>query len=112
MNFCTLVNSGFDSHRFQYMQKAHTHRVNIRYIEENDYNVSKIELILNKANVYVFQRSFAPFMSLLFYAVKASGRLSNCYRKRIDLLNYTVLTKDERLVVTTMLLHNTTIRLF
>ena len=51
-------------------------------------------------------------MSLLFNAVKASGRLLNCYRKRIDLLNYTVLTKDERLVVTTMLLHNTTIRLF
>ena len=32
------------------MQKAHTHSVNIRYIEESDYNVSKIELILNKAN--------------------------------------------------------------
>ena len=45
-------------------------------------------------------------MSLLFNAVKASGRLLNCYRKRIDLLNYTVLTKDERLVVSTMLFDN------
>ena len=46
----------------------------------------------------------------LLHAVKASGRLLNCYRKRIDLLNYTVLTKDERLVVTTMLFNNTTMR--
>jgi len=50
-------------------------------------------------------------MSLLFYAVKASGIL-NSYRKRIDLLNYTVLTKDERLVVTTMLLDDFTIGYF
>ena len=44
---------------------------------------------------------------MLFYAVKASGML-NRNRKRIDLLNYTVLTKDERLVVTTMLLDDFT----
>ncbi len=41
--------------------------------------------------------------------VKASEYLYR-YRKWIDLLNYTVLTKDERLVVTTMLFNNTTMR--
>ncbi len=48
--FKLLVNSGFDSHRLQYMQKVHTYGVNIRYIREVYYNVSKIEFILNKAN--------------------------------------------------------------
>jgi len=32
------------------MQKVHTYGVNIRYISEVYYNVSKIEFILNKAN--------------------------------------------------------------
>ena len=48
-----LVYSGFDSHGFQYMQKVHTNSVNIRYIQENHYNLSKIEYILNKANAYL-----------------------------------------------------------
>ena len=48
---------------------------------------------------------------LLFYTVKARDGL-NRYRKRIDLLNYTVLTKDERLVVTTMLLDKFTMGYF
>ena len=46
-----------------------------------------------------------------FYAVGSIERL-NRYRKWIDLGHYTILTKDERLVVTTMLLHNSAERLF
>ena len=54
-------------------------------------------------------------MSLLFYAVKPSdANLTsvmdeglNSYRKRINLRHNSVLTKNERLVVTTMLLDNT-----
>ena len=42
----------------------------------------------------------------VFYAVGASEAL-NRYRKRIDLRHNSVLTKDERLVVTTVLLNNT-----
>ena len=34
----------------QYMQKVHTHGVNIRYIEDTYYNLWKIERLLNKAN--------------------------------------------------------------
>ena len=32
-----LGNSGFPSHRLQYMQKVHTHSVNIRYIAEAEF---------------------------------------------------------------------------
>lgn len=57
-----LENSGFDSHVCQHMQKVHTYGVNIRYITDTHYNLSKIEFILNKANAfnqYVFAQRFA-----------------------------------------------------
>ena len=61
-NLSILVNSGFDSHRLQYMQKVHTYGVNIRYISEVYYNVSKIEFILNKANAYLCMLFVCCFM--------------------------------------------------
>ena len=50
-------------------------------------------------------------MSPLFYAVGASEGLDSD-RKWIDMRYDPVLAKDERLVVTTMLLNQFTIRLF
>lgn len=35
--FIILGNSGFHSHRLQYMQKVHTYGVNIRYITEAEF---------------------------------------------------------------------------
>ena len=37
-----------------YMQKVHTRCADIRNISESHYNLSNIELIFNKANVYSF----------------------------------------------------------
>ena len=48
-------------------------------------------------------------MSLLFSAVKASDTLDR-YRERIDLLNFAVLAKDERLVIAAMFFHYTPMR--
>ena len=47
----------------------------------------------------------------LFYAVGASKRLDG-NRERIDELHLAVLTKNERLIVATMLLHNFAMRNF
>ena len=60
--FIILGYSGFHSHHFQYMQKVHTYGVNIRYISEVYYNVSKIDFILNKANAYLCMLFVCCFM--------------------------------------------------
>ena len=60
--FIILVLSGFDSHMCQYTQKVHTQRVNIRYITDTYYNLSKIERILNKANAYLCMLFVCCFM--------------------------------------------------
>ena len=46
--------SGIHSHVLQYMQKVHTHGVNIRYISEVHYKMWMIERLLNKANASLF----------------------------------------------------------
>jgi len=51
--FVILGPSGLDSHVLQYMQKVHTHGVNIRYISEVQFKLSRNEGLLNKANAYL-----------------------------------------------------------
>ena len=46
--FIILGYSGFHSHHFQYMQKVHTHSVNIRYISESDSNCGRMNSSLIK----------------------------------------------------------------
>ena len=60
--FIILGPSGLDSHMCQYTQKVHTQRVNIRYITDTYYNLSKIERILNKANAYLCMLFVCCFM--------------------------------------------------
>ena len=57
--FFILVLSGLDSHVLQYMRKVHTHGVNIRYISEVQFKLSRNERILNKANAYLCMLFFA-----------------------------------------------------
>ena len=86
--FIILGYSGFHSHHFQYMQKVHTHSVNIRYISESDSNCGRMNSSLIKQMlIYVCRLSvvlchrliFCCFhisiFSPLFYAVGASGIL-------------------------------------
>ncbi len=44
-----LGNSGFDSYRLQYTQKVHTNVRTCAILRKSIYNLSKIELLLNKA---------------------------------------------------------------
>ena len=53
--FIILGYSGFHSHHFQYMQKVHTHGVNIRYISESDSNCGRMNSSLIKQMlIYVY----------------------------------------------------------
>lgn len=59
-----LVLLGLDSHVLQYMRKGHTHDMNIRYISEVQFKLSRNERILNKANAYLCMLFFAFVISL------------------------------------------------
>ena len=52
------------------------------------------------------------FISCTAFNVSSGSERLYSYRKRVDVLHYAVLTKNERLVVTTMLLNNATVGLF
>ena len=115
--FIILVLSGFDSHMCQYTQKVHTNRVNIRYITDTYFNLSKIERIPNKANAYLCSAHLRLSFHLTsgsddrFYAVGGSESLDG-NREWIHVLHLTILTKNERLIVATMLFNNFTMVYF
>ena len=59
------------------MQKVHTHSETIRNIEESDYNVSKIECILNKANAYLYMSCVILYAGVLVFFARSCLILLN-----------------------------------